>query len=76
MFYDILQILMKEHGVSSYKLTKDTGISNGLISNWKQGVKIPSAENLIKIADYFDVSVDYLLGRTDVKEVNRKTAQK
>lgn len=62
---------MKENNISTYRLTKDTGISNGLISNWKSNVKLPSGENLMKIANYFNVSVDYLLGRTDVKEVNK-----
>jgi transcriptional regulator with XRE-family HTH domain len=38
---------------------------------YKNGAKLPTIQNLTKIADYLDVSVDYLLGRTDKPEVNR-----
>jgi len=62
MFKDIFVKLLQDRNVSSYKLTKDTGINNGLISKWKSGQVIPSAEKLIVLADYFDISVDYLLG--------------
>jgi len=67
VFVKLLQI----RSISAYKLSADTGISQGLISNWKKGTKTPAAENLIVIADYFDISVDYLLGRTDKPEVNK-----
>lgn len=68
MFMTRFVQLLQERGVSSYKITKDTGIPNGLISDWKLGKKTPAADNLIKLANYFDVSVDYLLGRTDNPE--------
>ena len=71
MFKDVFVNLLQERNISSYKLTKDTGINNGLISTWRKGVITPSAENLVKLADYFNVSVDYLLGRTEKPEVNR-----
>ena len=71
MFADIFSDLLQTRDVSSYRLTKDTGLDNGLISKWKNNKSLPSADMLIKLADYFDVSVDYLLGRTDKPEVNR-----
>ena len=71
MFKDIFIKILQERNVSSYKLTKDTGIHNGLISRWKTGEINPSYDMLIKLADYFDVSVDYLLGRTDKPEMNK-----
>ena len=71
MFKDIFVKLLQERNVSSYKLTKDTGISNGLISKWKNGLKMPASGNLVKLSDYFDVSVDYLLGLTDNPEINK-----
>ena len=71
MFTDVFVNLLHERKITTYRLAKDTGISNGLITGWTQGGKIPSGENLIKLADYFDVSVDYLLGRTDNPDVNR-----
>ena len=62
MFSEIFSKLLQERNVSSYKLTKDTGINNGLISKWKDGSYIPTAENLVKLSTYFSVSIDYLMG--------------
>ena len=45
-----------------------TGIKRNTWSNWENGKSEPSQENLFKIADFFNVSTDYLLGRTE----NRK----
>jgi len=56
---------------TAYQIAKETGITNSRLSRWRNFGELPSAENLIKLADYFDVSVDYLLGRTDKPEVNR-----
>ena len=63
MFSEIFVQLLEKTGATAYKLSKDTGISQGMISNWRSGNRMPSAENLIALADYFGVSVDYLLGR-------------
>ena len=71
MFTNIFVDLLQKRGISTYKLTKDTGIPNGMVNKWKNGIQLPSAESLIKLANYFDVSVDYLLGRTDNPDVNR-----
>ena len=62
--------LIEERGTSA-KLSAATGISLGNIGDWKRGKSKPGAEALIKIADYLDCSVDYLLGRTDKPEVNK-----
>ena len=71
MFTDVFGNLLQYRSISTYRLTKDTGIPNGMVNKWKNGVQLPGAENLVKLADYFDVSVDYLLGRTDNPEVNK-----
>lgn len=47
------------------ELAIDLGVSQPTISDWESGRKIPSARSTQKLADYFDVSVDYLLGRSD-----------
>ena len=47
-----------------------TGISPGNISDWKSGRSAPKADTLIKIADYLNCSVDYLLGRETNTENN------
>lgn len=62
-----LRYLLKERGKSE-ELSKNTGISSGNISDWKSGRSKPGMESLIKIADYFECSVDYLLGLTDIEK--------
>ena len=67
-----LYLRMEELNVTSKKLSDATGISTGNIGDWKYGRSKPGAESLILLADCLDCSVDYLLGRTDVPEMNRK----
>ena len=68
----ILQII-RERGYTEYRVSKETGISNSLLSLWrkKPTSKIYSG-NLVLIADYLGCSVDYLLGRTEDPEVPQK----
>lgn len=56
--------LMNKKGVTAKKLSVDTGISTGNISDWKSGRSKPSVEKLKVLAEYFHVSTDYLLGNT------------
>lgn len=66
----VLNSLMAETNVSAYKISKETGISDRLIGYWKKGEKMPSAENLLTIANYFGISVDYLLtGEDKIKPI-------
>lgn len=55
--------------ISVRKLLSDVGLGFNTITNMK--TSMPKADNLAKIADYLDVSMDYLMGRTDRSEVNR-----
>jgi len=71
MFTDRFIQTIQSQNLTAYKVAKETGISQGLMNEYKNGVKLPTVLNLIKIADYLDCSVDYLLGRTDNPEVNR-----
>lgn len=57
----VLDKLMTKNDISAYKISKDTGISDRLIGYWRKGEKLPGAENLLIIANYFGISVDYLL---------------
>ena len=70
-FSQRLSSLLIERQITAYRLSKDTGISDSMIARWKSGERSPSLENLLAIADYFDVSIDYLLGRTDDPEAHR-----
>lgn len=56
-------------------MLEDCGLSKNTLSSMLSGGSTPKSENLAKIADYLDCSVDYLLGRTDIPEVNRGTAE-
>ena len=64
MFWEIFLTLCEQHSIKPNPLAKQLGISSGAVTSWKNG-KVPHHSTLIKIANYFDVSVDYLLGKTD-----------
>ncbi len=51
---------MRENQVTGAQLTREAGLTSGLISQWKKGAQKPSLKSLRKVADYFHVSVDYL----------------
>ena len=61
MFYDIYKNLCQSIGKSPTAVSVELGISRGTVSNWKNKGAVPSGEILQKIAEYFDVSADYLL---------------
>ena len=61
--------MAKTKNVSVKKLLIDIGMGFNTMSNMK--TSMPKADNLAKIADYLDCSVDYLLGRTDKPEINK-----
>ena len=65
MFTEIFIEILQKNNITPYQVAKNTGISQGLMGEYKKGIKLPTIPNLIKIADYLDCSVDYLLGRTD-----------
>ena len=72
MFTEEFVKILQKNDITAYRIAKDTGISQGLMGEYKKGIKLPTIQNLVKIADYLNCSVDYLLGRTDVIEVNTK----
>ncbi|WP_443717836.1 LexA family transcriptional regulator [Ruminococcus sp.] len=65
MFSDIFKQLIQNKGVTVYQISKDTGISESLMSHWKSGRQLPKYDSLNILADYFNVSGDFLLGRTN-----------
>lgn len=77
MFSDIFKQLLQNCNVTAYQMSKDTGISESLISNWKSGRQLPKYDSLNILADYFNVSGDFLLGRTDEmpKQVEKQGSQ-
>ena len=64
--YGIFEQLLQQHGVTAYKVSKETGVTQSTLSDWKRGRSTPKTDNMKKIADYFGVSVDYLMtGKED-----------
>ena len=61
--YEIFQKLLKEHGVTAYRVAKETGVTTATLTSWKQGKYTPKPEKMQKIADYFGVSLTYLMRR-------------
>ena len=69
-FSNILRQLRSEKNISTYKLADILHVSRSSISNYETGIRTPSYELLVEIATFFNVSIDYLLGRTS----DRRTA--
>lgn len=66
MFFEKYSALCSKVGKSPNKVAKELSISSGSVTEWKKG-RVPQNATVSKIAKYFDVSVDYLFGRTDEK---------
>ena len=60
--------LRQGQGISQAKLAKAIGYGGTIITYWENGVNQPTAEAITRLADHFDVSADYLLGRTERPE--------
>ncbi|MEA5003815.1 MAG: helix-turn-helix transcriptional regulator [Christensenella sp.] len=65
MFIERLNELLKEKGVSAHKMSLELGLGKNAYTHWRDRGNLPSGDVLDKIADYFEVSTDYLLGRTE-----------
>jgi transcriptional regulator with XRE-family HTH domain len=63
MFFDIFYDLCKKQGVSCKRAAEDIGLSNSITTKWKKTGATPSGDTLHKIAQYFGVSIDFLLGK-------------
>jgi transcriptional regulator with XRE-family HTH domain len=66
VFVNRLNELIKEKGITRYKLAKDLNVNKQTVIFWADGINEPKISYLVQLAKYFDVSADYLLGLTDV----------
>lgn len=66
-----LRELRKARRITQVRLAMELNMSQNTVSRYESGEREPGIAELIKIADYFDVSVDYMLGRTENPKVNR-----
>lgn len=71
MMQNNLRKLRKEKGLSQIAVQMQTGIEQTLISKYENGERVPPTETLMQLADFYGVSMDYIMGRTDRKEINR-----
>ena len=65
-----IKLLRIQKGLNQVELAKALSVTKQCVSNWENDNVLPSVEMLIKIADYFGVTTDFLLGRTAKQEIN------
>lgn len=66
-----LKELRKSRGYTQISLQMQTGIEQALLSKFENAERIPPTETLMRLAEFYNVSIDYILCRTDRPEVNR-----
>jgi len=71
-FKDRIRMLRKLNGISTTKLAGTIDLSEAAVKAWELGRTKPNADTLIKLAEYFDCTTDYLLGISDVKNESDK----
>ena len=65
MAYERIFELIDEKGLTAYRVSKDTGISQASLADWRKGRSKPKIDKLQKLSEYFGVSIMYLTGETD-----------
>lgn len=71
--YEIFSELLQKYGVTPYKVSKETGVSQSTLSDWKRGVSTPKPDKLQKIADYFNVPLTYFFKKDSSSFEKEKT---
>lgn len=62
---------ISQSDVSLFELSKRIGVDDALIARWQKDKYMPSLSNLVKVADYFNVPIDYMLGISDSPALSR-----
>ena len=65
-YVERIKQLRKEDGITQTRLAEKIGVSQSAIDLWESGARVPNAIAVIKLAEYFQVTTDYLLGVSDV----------
>lgn len=66
-----LKKLRKSMGYTQIKVQMETGIEQSLLSKFENGERIPPTDSLIRLADFYNVSIDYILCRTENPDINK-----
>ena len=67
-----LKALRLKKGYTQISVQMKTGIEQALLSKFENGERVPPTETLVKLADFYNVSIDYILCRTNDPEINKK----
>lgn len=67
MYYQNFEELCKQRNIKPNKVSKETGVSTATLTSWKQGKYTPKPDKLKLIADFFNVSLEFLMRNEDVK---------
>lgn len=65
-----LKLLRKQKGYTQVAVQMKTGIEQALLSKFESGERTPPTETLLRLAEFYNVSIDYILCRTDNPEIN------
>lgn len=68
--------LRKKRGISQLKLAMDLGLTQNTVSRYESGTRQADYKTLVALADYFNVSIDYLLERTDFPEMIKRAEER
>jgi transcriptional regulator with XRE-family HTH domain len=71
IMHNRLRELRKSRGYTQISLQMQTGIEQALLSKFENSERVPPTETLVRLADFYNVSIDYILCRTDKPEINR-----
>lgn len=66
-----LKLLRKNKKLTQIGLQMATGIEQSLLSKFENGERVPPTETLLRLADFYNVSIDYILCRTENQEINK-----
>lgn len=66
-----LKKLRKDKGLTQISLQIHTGIEQALLSKFENGERVPPTDTLMRLADFYNVSMDYIMCRTEKPEINR-----
>ena len=66
-----LKLLRKSRGYTQISVQMQTGVEQALLSKFENGERIPPTETLVRLADFYNVSIDYILCRTSRPEIKR-----
>ena len=75
LFQERLRKLRNERDLSQDDVGQSLNLSGRTIGNYESGKRMPALDTLIKLADFYEVSIDYLLGRTDNRCLNSTTSE-